>query len=204
MSSEPASVATPASQPVLATEDKKQTTSEAISNPQSASDSKPVAANAPLETKLAAVDLDKSAGDSKTPVDGKPSEAVTEPPPTPLAKLFLELPSAIAESQHNEMWGVFLTNDKDVPTSIVLEKFLRANNKDVDKAKAQLITALKWRKEVKPASLLEDVDFDIAKFGGLGYVTVYPKTEGHDKEIVTWNIYGAVKDKQATFGNVQE
>jgi hypothetical protein len=33
---------------------------------------------------------------------------------------------------------------------------------------------------------------------------VYPKTDAHEKEIITWNIYGAVKDNKATFGNVEE
>lgn len=122
---------------------------------------------------------------------------------TPLGKLFAELPAIIQEAGHDEMWEVKLVDASDVPTSIVLEKFLRANNKDVAKAKAQLIKALKWRKEMQPTKLL-DVEFDAARFGGLGYVTVYPKMDSHGKEIVTWNIYGAVKDSQATFGNVEE
>jgi hypothetical protein len=102
------------------------------------------------------------------------------------------------------MWGVELTNSSDVPTSIVLEKFLRANNQDVAKAKAQLIEAMKWRKGIQPRKLLDETEFDQAKFGSLGYVTVYPKTDSHEKEVVTWNIYGAVKNKQETFGNVEE
>lgn len=102
------------------------------------------------------------------------------------------------------MWGVELLHSNDVPTSIVLEKFLRANNQDVEKARQQLIKALKWRKEVQPAKVLAETNFDEKKYGGLGYVTVYPKTGSHEKEIVTWNIYGAVKDKQATFGDVKE
>ena len=117
---------------------------------------------------------------------------------TPLSKLFAELPSIIAEAGHFEMWGVELTEDSHVPTTIVLEKFLRANGKDVGKAKDQLTEALKWRKAMQPAKLLADTNFDPAKFGGVGYVTTY------GKEVVTWNIYGAVKDNKATFGNVEE
>lgn len=132
------------------------------------------------------------------------AEEKTPAPTTPLAKLFAELPAIIKEADYGEMWEVKLLDASDVPTSIVLEKFLRANTKDVAKAKAQLIEALKWRKKMQPVKLLEDVQFDAAKFGGLGFVTVYPKTESHAKEIVTWNIYGSVKDKQATFGNVEE
>lgn len=132
------------------------------------------------------------------------AEEKTPVPSTPLEKLFAELSSIVQEAGHDEMWEVKLKDASDIPTSIVLEKFLRANSKDVAKAKAQLTEALKWRKNVDPVKLLADVEFDAAKFGGLGFVTVYPKTESHGKEIVTWNIYGSVKDKQATFGNVEE
>ncbi|KUJ17370.1 CRAL/TRIO domain-containing protein [Mollisia scopiformis] len=131
------------------------------------------------------------------------AEEKSSTPTTPLQKLFAELPAIIKEADYGEMWEVELL-DADVPTSIVLEKFLRANTKDIAKAKAQLIEALKWRKTMQPKKLLETVEFDSEKFGGLGYVTVYRKTESHPKEIVTWNIYGSVKDKQATFGNVEE
>ena len=102
------------------------------------------------------------------------------------------------------MWGVELSTESHAPSSIVLEKFLRANTKDVAKAKAQLIEALKWRKKMNPVKLLEETAFDASKFGGLGYVTVYPQAEGKVKEIITWNIYGGVKDIKGTFGNVEE
>ncbi|KIM99531.1 hypothetical protein OIDMADRAFT_200587 [Oidiodendron maius Zn] len=102
------------------------------------------------------------------------------------------------------MWGVELSDESHVPSTIVLEKFLRANNKDVAKAKSQLTSALKWRKRVQPAKLLEETEFDPVKFGGLGYVTIYPKSDKHEKEILTWNIYGAAKNVKATFGNVDE
>jgi phosphatidylinositol transfer protein SFH5 len=84
----------------------------------------------------------------------------------------------------------------------VLEKFLRANGGDVSKAKAQLVEALKWQKSMEPAKLVE-AEYESAKFGGLGYVSTYLTAEGK-KEIVTWNIYGAVKDVKATFGDVKE
>jgi hypothetical protein len=122
---------------------------------------------------------------------------------TPLAKLFKELPAIIKEADHNEMWGVTLTDQSHVPTTIVLEKFLRANNKDVSKAKAQLIEALTWRKRMEPSKLIE-AEYDSAKFGDLGYVTTYQLPDGRGSEIITWNIYGAVKDIKATFGDVQE
>lgn len=179
--------------------------------------SKPVATNADLiQAETAAqvadtaekldADISKLAiDDSKpttVPVEAAsvpvPEKEIVAPPGTHLSKLFAELPSIISEAGCFEMWGVELTEDSHVPTTIVLEKFLRANNKDVAKAKAQLVEALKWRKSMQPAQLLADFQFDPAKFGGVGYVTTY------GKEIVTWNIYGAVKDNKATFGNVEE
>lgn len=144
---------------------------------------------------------------SESVPESKPAIEETKPAvsaSTPLSQLFAELPAIIKDADHNEIWGVQLSDESHVPTAIVLEKFLRANTKDVTKAKAQLIEALKWRKSVDPAKLLAEVEFDSAKFGSLGYVTVYPETGSHGKEIVTWNIYGAVKDNKATFGNVEE
>mgnify|MGYP003622957900 CR=1 FL=1 len=145
---------------------------------------KPVAASAENTT---------STNEKKAPV----------PATTPLAKLFIELPSIIEEADHGEMWGVTLADESHVPSTIVLEKFLRANAKDVSKARAQLIEALKWRKRMEPPKLLE-AEYDSTKFGDLGYVTTYPTSDGKAKEIVTWNIYGAVKDIKSTFGDIQE
>jgi hypothetical protein len=156
-------------------------------------ETKPAAPEAVPETTPAAV----------VPEKVEESQASAASPSTPLSKLFAELPAIIAEAGYQEMWGIELTNESSVPTSIVLEKFLRANTQDVPKAKAQLIEALKWRKKMDPIKLLKETEFDASKFGGLGYITVCKNKEG-EKEIVTWNIYGAVNDKQATFGNVEE
>ncbi|TAQ87263.1 hypothetical protein B7494_g4432 [Chlorociboria aeruginascens] len=150
--------------------------------------------------------------ESKTAAPEATSEPATTVPPksdkatpdTPLSKLFAELASIIKEADHQEMWGIELSDSSHVPTTIVLEKFLRANSKDVEKAKTQLTEALKWRKKMEPSKLLADTEFAKSKFGDLGYVTVYPKSAGKGKEVVTWNIYGAVKDVKATFGNVEE
>ncbi|APA05568.1 hypothetical protein SS1G_10044 [Sclerotinia sclerotiorum 1980 UF-70] len=123
---------------------------------------------------------------------------------SPLSKFFSELPEILKVAGHNEMWGIILDPSEDhVQTSIVLEKFLRANTKDVTKAKAQLTEALKWRKAMQPQKLLVDTEFDKVKFGKLGYVTSYPTSEG-GKEVITWNIYGAVKDTKKTFSDVPE
>lgn len=140
--------------------------------------------------------------DASAAIPEKDAKPAIEPPASPLSKLLAELPSIVKEAEHGEMWGVQLKDESDVPTTIVLEKFLRANLKDVNKAKAQLKDALVWRKKTDPVKLLTEIEFDKSKFGDLGYVTVYETEQG--KEVITWNIYGAVKDKQATFGNVEE
>lgn len=123
---------------------------------------------------------------------------------TPLARFFQELPAIYKEADYREMWGIELSDSPEthVPTSIVATKFLRANTNDVAKAKKQLIEALQWRKKMEPLKLLESTKFDKSKFGDLGFVTTYEGTKG--KEIVTWNIYGAVKENKATFGDVDE
>lgn len=121
----------------------------------------------------------------------------------PMAKLSRLLPSIIEEAGHDEIWGVTLIDESDVPTSIILEKFLQANHRDSDEAGAQLTNALKWRKMMNPAKLLSDVEFNRAKFGNLGYVTSYERADG-SKEVITWNIYGGVKDFKSTFGDVDE
>ncbi|RKL30102.1 Phosphatidylinositol transfer protein sfh5 [Fusarium proliferatum] len=123
-------------------------------------------------------------------------------PETPLTKLNARLEDIFTKTLHKEMWGVQLTNIDHVPTKVVLQKFLRANNDDPVAAEKQLTQALEWRKKMNPAALVTQT-FDKSKFGDLGYVTVH-KGENGNETIITWNIYGAVKDNKATFGNVEE
>lgn len=117
-----------------------------------------------------------------------------------LAEFFNRLPTILTESGHSEMWGVPL-QDKDIPTANVLIKFLRANEGNVHAAEYQLEKALKWRKEVDPLALATS-QFNANKFAGLGYLTTYQ--ENGWPLVFTWNIYGAVKDINLTFGDVDE
>ena len=73
---------------------------------------------------------------------------------------------------------------------------------DAEKAEKQLTDALKWRKEIKVTELVHK-HFDEKKFAGLGYVTTHKDEQGKET-VITWNIYGAVKDNKVTFGNVDE
>lgn len=88
-------------------------------------------------------------------------------------------------------------------TLIILQKFLRANVDDLDKAKEQLTASLKWRKEYQPLKVKDEV-FDGDKFRQLGYVTkVQDASETKNEEdVATFNIYGAAaKDVKKTFGD---
>lgn len=138
--------------------------------------------------------------------DEKPKEEAAKeeaPKETPLTKLANRLDEIKKKADHGEVWGVSLSNLDHAPTAVVLQKFLRANDQDVNLAEKQLTSALEWRKKNNPTALLDDKVYDRSKFGDLGYVTEHKGDKG--KEIViTWNIYGAVKDNKATFGNIKE
>ncbi|PHH61154.1 hypothetical protein CDD81_722 [Ophiocordyceps australis] len=125
-------------------------------------------------------------------------------PTTPLGKLTARVASIVQETGHGEMWGVELGDAAAAPVQVVLQKFLRANGGDAAAAEKQFAAALAWRSKVQPLKLAERV-FDAAKFGDLGFVTVHREHEqGGRQVVVTWNIYGAVKDNKTTFGDVQE
>lgn len=107
-------------------------------------------------------------------------------------------------STHPEIWGVTLAEPSShVPSQIVLQKYLNANDQDHAKALDQLTKTLEWRAKMKPLQLLER-KFNKAKFGGLGFVTTYSGGEGKAEEVFTWNIYGGVKSVDETFGNLEE
>lgn len=124
-------------------------------------------------------------------------------PVTGLTKLSARLPEIVKTAAHSEMWGVELGDaDQHVPTKVVLQKFLRANNDDDVAAEKQLTAALEWRKKMEPTTLVNKV-FDEKKFGGLGYVTVHKDKAGKET-VITWNVYGVVKSFKVTFGDIEE
>ena len=132
--------------------------------------------------------------------DEKPKETPKE---TPLTKLADRLEEIKKKTDHGEMWGVSLSNLDHAPTAVVLQKFLRANDQDVNLAEKQLTSALEWRKKNNPTSLLDEKVYDRSKFGDLGFVTEHKDDKGKEV-VITWNVYGAVKDNKATFGNLKE
>jgi hypothetical protein len=127
----------------------------------------------------------------------------------PLKELALRVPDLISKASHSEIWGVRLSSpETHVPTQIVLQKYLNANDGDVAKAADQLQKTLEWRAKTKPLDLLNQ-KFNKSKFGGLGYVTSYSRSEAKDPttdpaQIFTWNIYGNVTSIDETFGTLSE
>lgn len=145
----------------------------------------PASAAAPVEVAEAA------------PIDSAPETA-------PIAQLW-----ALAKANgHPEIWGVTLADpESHIPTRVVLQKYLNANDGDLAKAEDQLTKTLEWRAQTKPLELTKKV-FSKVKFDGLGYVTKYLEqgetAEPEGKEVFTWNIYGGVKSIDETFGNLEE
>ncbi|KAB2579956.1 Cellular retinaldehyde-binding/triple function [Lasiodiplodia theobromae] len=148
---------------------------------------------------------------AKDEAPAKPSEAAAAPAwpeisdDHPINKLLKALPDLITGADgYNEVYGIHLDPTGPFHTKLILQKFLRANANDVDKAKNQLAETLKWRGSFKPLAALDEA-FAKDRYEGLGYVI---EAEGvpespNKKDIITFNIYGAVKDNKATFGDVE-
>lgn len=135
--------------------------------------------------------------------------ATTEPvwPETaddhPLTKFYAAFEAIVKEADHAEVYGITLSTSSPFHTKLILQKFLRANQNYLDKAKEHLLLTLKWRKEFDPIKAMNET-YSKERFDGLGYVLEVEGVPGSEnkKDIATFNIYGAVKDKKATFGDL--
>ncbi|PSN66974.1 CRAL/TRIO domain-containing protein [Corynespora cassiicola Philippines] len=121
----------------------------------------------------------------------------------PLALFFESIGELTKEAGHNEVWQINLSPSNEFLTKLILQKFLRANQNDLNKAKEQLVETLKWRKQFDPVKAAAD-SYDKDTFDGLGYILELENVPGstNKKDVVTFNIYGAVKDNKKTFGNL--
>ncbi|EOD47217.1 putative phosphatidylinositol transporter protein [Neofusicoccum parvum UCRNP2] len=122
----------------------------------------------------------------------------------PINQLLKLLPDLIKDANgYSEVYGVTLDPAGPFHTKLILQKFLRANANNLDKAKEQLAETLKWRSTFKPLNTLDE-KFAKDRFEGLGYVIEVDGVPGstNKKDIITFNVYGAVKDNKATFGDV--
>lgn len=128
-------------------------------------------------------------------------------PDHPLTQFYDALPGITAEASHSEVYGIELSHSNTFHTKLILQKFLRANANDLTKAKQQLLDTLKWRKEFDPVSAAT-AEYEKERFDGLGYIVEVEGVPASDsaradgKDVVTFNVYGAVKDKKKTFGDV--
>ncbi|GAQ08957.1 phosphatidylinositol transfer protein sfh5 [Aspergillus lentulus] len=164
----------------------------------------PTTAETPAEANKAPAEVQQPPqAEEEKPVAEQPEQPAYLAKNPALAQFFERLPAIISSSGHAEMWGVALKDPNDAPTVNVLIKFLRANEGNVKLAEEQLTKALKWRKEMNPSALAESTSYNATKFGGLGYLTVYKEANGAET-VVTWNIYGGVKDINTTFGDMDE
>jgi hypothetical protein len=154
----------------------------------------------PAATTAAPTDTQTSPAASSTPTWPE------TPPDHPLTKLFALLPSIIDEASYSDVYGVTLSPTSPFHSKLILQKFLRANQGDLDKAKQQLLETLRWRREFDPKSAVDE-SFEKERFDGLGYVMeiegVPESVNGNGKDVVTFNVYGAVKDNKVTFGDLE-
>lgn len=121
----------------------------------------------------------------------------------PLTLLLAKLPSTISEADYDEVYGINLHDASPFYVNLILQKFLRANANNILKAQAQLLDTLKWRKTFQPLKAKDEV-FSSNRFGGLGYVINLdgvPQSP-NKKDVVTFNIYGRVKDNKSTFSDL--
>lgn len=141
----------------------------------------------------------KPAAEEAAAAKEKDSAAATKevtPKKTPFEEFDAKVADILKEVDHDEMWGVKLVTpaSSHVPTQIVIQKFLNANDGDLAKSVDQFKGALKFRKEKKPLELIKKT-FSATKFGELGAVTVYTAKDSSVPEVFTWNLYGNVKGK---------
>ncbi|KAF2843457.1 phosphatidylinositol transfer protein SFH5, partial [Patellaria atrata CBS 101060] len=139
---------------------------------------------------------------TSTPVSSEPVWPELTPE-HPISKLLGLLPDILDQAAHNEVYGVTLKPEGSFHTKLILQKFLRANANDIEKAKTQLLGTLKWRKEFEPWNAAKEV-YSRKNFGGLGYIIELEDVpeSPNKKDIATFNIYGAVEDNKATFGDL--
>ncbi|KLU87253.1 phosphatidylinositol transfer protein SFH5 [Magnaporthiopsis poae ATCC 64411] len=147
---------------------------------------------------------------TKTTPPAETKEAETKPKAPAASSALKDLWATAQAHAHSEIWGVTLADpETHVPSQIILQKYLNANDGDLAKAKDQLTKTLDWRAKTKPLELVQK-KYNKEKFGGLGYITSYTADAGAEakganaQEVFTWNIYGGVKSMEETFGKLEE
>ncbi|KZV66321.1 CRAL/TRIO domain-containing protein [Peniophora sp. CONT] len=96
------------------------------------------------------------------------------------------------------LWTVTIdpSGKKDAKASVVLMKFLRARDLNVELAKEMMVHTLRWRDEFGvDAAIQETFPDDI--FGNLGHI--YGRSKKN--EPITYNLYGKMGDLKTVFGD---
>ncbi|KAI0014983.1 CRAL/TRIO domain-containing protein [Xylariomycetidae sp. FL0641] len=166
-------------------------------------------ATAPTEASAAAAPAPATAPEATPAAATTPAAPKPDEPTTPLQELW----TLARGHAHKEVWGVTLADPgTHVPSQIVLQKYLNANEGDVVKAGEQLKATLDWRAKTDPLGLVHRA-YAKEKFGALGYVTTYVKDgvdeaklkdDPESREVFTWNVYGNVKSVEETFGELEQ
>ncbi|GAA6022961.1 hypothetical protein JCM10207_007730 [Rhodosporidiobolus poonsookiae] len=141
----------------------------------------------------------------------------------PLLSFASRLPLLLDTAGHNRLWGLTLSappaaspdapaSQPDFQTLLVLQKYLRSTQGDLDKAAAALGESLRWRRDFFGSSDYEGPegkgkvaeDARDPRFEGLGRVTKL-RFEGEEEVVCTWNIYGAAKGNlKGVFGDLDK
>lgn len=107
-----------------------------------------------------------------------------------------KVPEICKSAEYSELWGYdLLTLEKGIVQEKLLRKFLVANNYEEAAAQDQLKKCLKWRKEFNPLKAAFSEQHK-PEFENLGVITKLPS-----QKVLTWNLYGAVKNRQELFGD---
>ena len=81
---------------------------------------------------------------------------------TALSALLKRVPDAVKEAGgHAQLWGVDLLGSDEEALRVVVAKFARARDLDVDEAYKMMVNSLSWRKDVG----VDDAKFDDEDFG---------------------------------------
>ncbi|KAK6064471.1 phosphatidylinositol transfer protein sfh5 [Seiridium cupressi] len=175
-----------------------------VTAPETSEAAVPATAEKPAEPATTTAAAAAATSESTPVTTEKATEKSEAPASEKTATPLQELWATAKANSHPEIWGVTLADpDTHVPSQIVLQKYLNANDGDLTKAKDQLTKTLEWRARLKPLDSLTK-KFSKEKFDGLGYVTSYGGETPETKEVFTWNIYGIVKSMESTFGDVDE
>ncbi|KAG8902492.1 Non-classical phosphatidylinositol transfer protein (PITP) [Tulasnella sp. 408] len=124
---------------------------------------------------------------------------------TRLPLIFEEAFKDLKDESHKleavDFWGVPIDplkgDAEDARVDVILVKFIRARNSDIEAAQQQLIDTLKWRHTFRASDTVNEV-FPDEIFGKLCH------NYGKDKDgrPISYNVYGGDQDLKAIFGDL--